>query len=159
MLSSCRWILLCHGLTARSSSALCQRRQANVWQTPYRLRSSTWSPEMASHLTAARESNLRTVCWVICALSISIVLYLYPIHHWLMILTDHTSHFSASQIYHVCISLSLVMYAGLGDWRLWVAARDAVAPNHEWRYSEEQIEYHYTTDQRVLQQCCHLSHS
>ena len=35
-------------------------------------------------------------------------------------------------------------------WRYWLAVRDAVAPQHPQRYSERQIEYHYTKDRRVL---------
>ena len=41
---------------------------------------------------------------------------------------------------------------GLGDhWRYWVALRDVVSLGKaEWRYSEPQIEYHYTKRQEVL---------
>ena len=37
-----------------------------------------------------------------------------------------------------------------GRWRHWLAVRDAVAPQHPERYSERQIEYHYTKDRGVL---------
>eukprot|EP00898_Chlorokybus_atmophyticus_P007332 jgi/Chlat1/75/Chrsp1S03032 len=39
---------------------------------------------------------------------------------------------------------------GLGDWRRWLAARDAIAPAHPFRYSEDQLEYHYTVNRDVL---------
>jgi hypothetical protein len=31
----------------------------------------------------------------------------------------------------------------MGQWRLWVKVRDAVAPDHPARYPEDQVMYHY----------------
>lgn len=36
--------------------------------------------------------------------------------------------------------------------RLWLAVREALAPNHLERYSEQQIQYHYTKDRTILLQ-------
>eukprot|EP00897_Mesotaenium_endlicherianum_P010501 jgi/Mesen1/947/ME000118S00119 len=35
-------------------------------------------------------------------------------------------------------------------WRLWLAVRDAIDPSSAWRFSEEQIEYHYRNDRSLL---------
>jgi methylmalonic aciduria homocystinuria type C protein len=35
-------------------------------------------------------------------------------------------------------------------WEKWLAVRDAAAPGHPYRYSEEQILYHYTGDRQLL---------
>lgn len=37
-----------------------------------------------------------------------------------------------------------------GRWRMWVGVRDAVWPDHKWRYSDTQIEYHYTSGRQSL---------
>lgn len=42
------------------------------------------------------------------------------------------------------------MRAVAANWRAWVAVRDSPCPGHPWRYSEEQITYHYTRDRSVL---------
>ncbi|KAL4458499.1 hypothetical protein ABPG75_013364 [Micractinium tetrahymenae] len=42
------------------------------------------------------------------------------------------------------------MRAVAANWRAWVAVRDAPCPGHPWRYSQEQIEYHYTRDRSLL---------
>eukprot|EP00884_Botryococcus_braunii_P008437 jgi/Botrbrau1/17595/Bobra.0166s0035.1 len=36
------------------------------------------------------------------------------------------------------------------SWRKWVAVRDASFPGHPWRYSSDQLEYHYTRNKKVL---------
>ncbi|KAK9813724.1 hypothetical protein WJX73_005448 [Symbiochloris irregularis] len=35
-------------------------------------------------------------------------------------------------------------------WRKWVAVRDAPSPGHPWRYPEDMITYHYTSNKGVL---------
>lgn len=42
------------------------------------------------------------------------------------------------------------MRAVTSNWRCWVAVRDSPCPGHPWRYSEEQLRYHYTRDPSVL---------
>ncbi|PSC71268.1 hypothetical protein C2E20_5393 [Micractinium conductrix] len=42
------------------------------------------------------------------------------------------------------------MRAVAANWRAWLAVRDAPCPGHPWRYSEEQITYHYTRDRSIL---------
>ncbi|GAB4822060.1 hypothetical protein N2152v2_009106 [Parachlorella kessleri] len=42
------------------------------------------------------------------------------------------------------------MDAVRSTWKRWVAVRDAPSPGHPWRYSEEQIQYHYTAERSVL---------
>lgn len=42
------------------------------------------------------------------------------------------------------------MRAVAANWRAWVAVRDAPCPGHPWRYSEEQLTYHYTRDRNIL---------
>jgi methylmalonic aciduria homocystinuria type C protein len=37
---------------------------------------------------------------------------------------------------------------GSGDWRMWLAMRDACNVGREWRYGEDQIAYHYTKVRR-----------
>lgn len=37
------------------------------------------------------------------------------------------------------------------DWRRWLAVRDACPVGRQHRYDEDQIEYHYTKDRRVLE--------
>lgn len=39
---------------------------------------------------------------------------------------------------------------GEGDWRAWLAVRDACPIGRAWRYSEAQIAYHYTHDRAIL---------
>lgn len=41
-----------------------------------------------------------------------------------------------------------------GDsWRIWVAVRDAIQPEHPWRYGDDQIIYHYRKDKAHLAAC------
>jgi hypothetical protein len=35
-------------------------------------------------------------------------------------------------------------------WRQMVAIRDALSPNHVWRYTEDQMRYHYTHDKEII---------
>lgn len=37
-------------------------------------------------------------------------------------------------------------------WKFWLAVRDAAAPHHPFRYSNEQIVYHYTGNRQLLRQ-------
>ena len=39
---------------------------------------------------------------------------------------------------------------GSGDWRAWLAVRDACNVGREYRYSDEQITYHYTKNRNLL---------
>ena len=36
------------------------------------------------------------------------------------------------------------------DWRTWLAVRDSCSVGQHWRYSDEQITYHYTKDRTIL---------
>ena len=56
------------------------------------------------------------------------------------------------------------------NWRAWVSVRDSPCPGHPMRYSEEQIEYHYTRNRMVLakallrrnlvsSRCCRNTHT
>ena len=40
--------------------------------------------------------------------------------------------------------------ANASDWTRWLAVREALAPDHSYRYSEMQIKYHYTKDKTIL---------
>lgn len=40
--------------------------------------------------------------------------------------------------------------AGRGDWRAWLAVRDACIVGRAYRYSDEQIAYHYTKNRALL---------
>jgi RecJ-like exonuclease len=35
-------------------------------------------------------------------------------------------------------------------WKKWLAMREAISPGHRERYSDEQIEYHYTQRRSIL---------
>jgi len=36
------------------------------------------------------------------------------------------------------------------SWKLWLAVRDTAAPQHPYRYTDEQVLYHYTGDRLIL---------
>ena len=41
-------------------------------------------------------------------------------------------------------------HGSTAHWRAWLAVRDACPTGRTWRYSDQQIEYHYTHNRRVL---------
>lgn len=49
------------------------------------------------------------------------------------------------------VSTTHPQYEVRESWRLWLAVRDAAAPGHPCRYSDDQILYHYTGDRSILQ--------
>lgn len=42
------------------------------------------------------------------------------------------------------------MRAVTANWKAWVAVRDSPCPGHPWRYSEEQVQYHYSRQRDIL---------
>lgn len=49
-----------------------------------------------------------------------------------------------------CTSALTAARASKGSWRAWLAVRDACPVGREYRYSDDQIGYHYTKDRRFL---------
>ncbi|GBG73028.1 hypothetical protein CBR_g12747 [Chara braunii] len=47
---------------------------------------------------------------------------------------------------------------GTGKWRRWVEVRDQIHPDHPMRYSEDQIDYHYTSNRDLLKQLTTTAH-